>query len=231
MFQLGKVILQSLVSVLWIVAIASFAVASNIVNLEYLPGNALGLGLITVVGQCMGAGEIEQVKKIYKTNCLGKLRHSRWDLPVAHAPVPPPLGIYNLSPAATDSAVELIVLHSLMMVIWPLAFTLPNALRAASDAKFTMGISIFSMWAFRIGVSYLLVKVFDIRLLQSGLPWGGLGCSEPYFSPGVFSGVKWKHPSGPHGPRILANKSGRPASTPLHECFLLHGRFRGISIE
>ena len=42
------------------------------------------------------------------------------------------------------------------LIIWPLAFTLPNALRAAGDAVFTMAVSLASMFLFRIGFSYLL---------------------------------------------------------------------------
>ena len=42
------------------------------------------------------------------------------------------------------------------MVLWPLAFALPNTLRAGLDAKFTMMVSVFSMWVFRIGMSYVL---------------------------------------------------------------------------
>ena len=55
MFQFGKIALQSLVSTLGTAAIASFAVASNLVTLHYLPGNAVGLALITIVGRCVGA--------------------------------------------------------------------------------------------------------------------------------------------------------------------------------
>src|SRR5699024_10698297 len=54
MFQFGKLMVQSLVSTLGTAATASFAIASNLATIEYLPGNALGLGLITVVGQCVG---------------------------------------------------------------------------------------------------------------------------------------------------------------------------------
>ena len=57
MFQFGKIFLQSLVSSLGTASIASYAVACNLVTLLYLPGNALGLGLITIVGQCVGAGK------------------------------------------------------------------------------------------------------------------------------------------------------------------------------
>ena len=58
MFQFGKIFLQSLVSSLGTVSIASFAVASNLVTVLYLPGNAIGLGLVTIVGQCVGAGRL-----------------------------------------------------------------------------------------------------------------------------------------------------------------------------
>ena len=105
----------------------------------------------------------------------------------------PLVGIYNLSREATASAVELIILHSLMMVIWPLAFTLPNALRAASDAKFTMGISIFSMWAFRIGASYLLVKVFHVGVISIWIAMGVDWVFRTVFFTGRFLRGKWRH--------------------------------------
>ena len=54
--------MQSLVSSLGTTALASYAVASNVVTLQYLPGTAIGLGMITIIGQCVGAGEIEQAK-------------------------------------------------------------------------------------------------------------------------------------------------------------------------
>ena len=50
-------------------------------------------------------------------------------------------------------------------LIWPASFTIPNALRAAGDARFTMLVSVVSMWAFRIGASYLLVFGFEMGLL------------------------------------------------------------------
>ena len=50
------------------------------------------------------------------------------------------------------------------LLIWPLAFTLPNALRAAGDAVFTMAVSLFSMFLFRIGFSYLLSCAWGLNL-------------------------------------------------------------------
>ena len=67
MFQFGKIFLQSLVSSLGTAAIASYAVASNLVTILYLPGTAIGLGLITIVGQCVGAGRLAEAKHYAKT--------------------------------------------------------------------------------------------------------------------------------------------------------------------
>lgn len=74
MFQFGKIALQSLVSTLGTASIAGYAVATNLVTFQYLPGVALGLGLITIVGQCVGAGEPEQAKAYTKKVNCGKLR-------------------------------------------------------------------------------------------------------------------------------------------------------------
>ena len=62
MFQLGKIMVQSLVSTMGTASIAGFAVAANLANIEYLPGLAIGMGLVTVASRCAVAGEYELVK-------------------------------------------------------------------------------------------------------------------------------------------------------------------------
>ena len=170
MFQFGKIALQSLVSTLGTAAIASFAVASNLVTLQYLPGNALGLGLITIVGQCVGAGEYEQAKQYTRKLILANYGFlfviCGAMVLFSHSIV----GIYHLSPEASELARNMILMHTAGMLIWPLAFPLPNTLRAGLDARFTMAVSVFSMWAFRIGFAYLFVKVWKVGVM--GVWWG-----------------------------------------------------------
>lgn len=48
------------------------------------------------------------------------------------------------------------------MLMWPLSFTLPNVLRACNDVRFTMIVSIFSMWTFRILFSYIIGVHFGL---------------------------------------------------------------------
>lgn len=165
MFQFGKIALQSLVSTLGTTSIAAFAVASNLVTLQYLPGNAIGLGLITIVGQCTGAGERQQAKDYTKKliACNYVILLVICTLMAAGSGVL--TGLYSLSPEAARLSRELITTHCFAMVIWPLSFTLPNALRASLDAKFTMTASVLSMWVFRIGAGYLFVSVLGLGVM------------------------------------------------------------------
>lgn len=165
MFQFGKIFLQSLVSSLGTAAIASYAVASNLVTILYLPGNAIGLGLITIVGQCVGAGRRAEAKHYAKSLVAvnyGIVAVLSTAMVVFSAQL---VGIYQLSAQALAMSEELITAHSIAMVMWPLAFIIPHTLRASLDAKFTMMVSVFSMWAFRIGFAYLFVKVFGLDVM------------------------------------------------------------------
>lgn len=165
MFQFGKLFLQSLVSSLGTVAIASYAVASNLVTFEYLVGNAIGLGIITIVGQCVGAGEWEQAKQYTKKLVLVNYAALVVICSLMVLFRNQVVGIYNLSPEATRTSAEMLFAHSLAMVVWPLAFTIPYSLRASFDAPFTMYVSVASMWIFRIASAYFFVKVLNLGVM------------------------------------------------------------------
>lgn len=171
-FQMGKLAVQSLVSTLGTASIASFAVAYNLVTLQYLPGNAMGLGLITIAGRCVGAGEYEQAKKYTRLLILVNYGIVAVICAVMTLGLGPIVSIYNLSAEASAMTRQLILLHCLLMTVWPPAFLLPNTLRAGLDARFTMAVSIFSMWAFRLAGAYLFVKVFHTGLIGV---WYGMG--------------------------------------------------------
>lgn len=165
MFQFGKLFLQSLVSSLGTVAIASYAVASNLVTFEYLVGNAIGLGIITIVGQCVGAGEWEQAKQYTKKLVLVNYAALVVICSLMILFRNQVVEIYNLSPEATRTSAEMLFAHSLAMVVWPLAFTIPYSLRASFDAPFTMYVSVASMWIFRIASAYFFVKVLNLGVM------------------------------------------------------------------
>ena len=81
------------------------------------------------------------------------------------------VALFGLSPEAETMALQIMIAFNLVsLVFWPSSFTLPNILRSAGDASFTMGVSILSMWIFRVGFCYLVVLCFGGGLLSI---WGG----------------------------------------------------------
>lgn len=163
MFQLGKILVLSLVSSFGTSSIAANAVANSVCNFAILGGMSMGYALSAVSAQCVGAGDYEQVR--YYTRKLLKFSYVSLILMnmIIVLALPFIIFIYNLSPETGQMAKEIITYHAVCAVlIWTLAFTLPNTLRAANDVSFCMWVSIISMWTFRIGFSFILAKYFSM---------------------------------------------------------------------
>ncbi len=156
-FQIGRIVLASLIATFGTTAIAANAVTGSLINVATIPGQALGLALTTVVAQCIGAKEFKQAEQY--TSYLLKLS---WIFMIALNAftlllLTPILKLYNLSESTLSLSFNIMILHIVGWVtVWPMSFTLPNAFRAAGDVKYPMVISAISMIVFRIGSSYLL---------------------------------------------------------------------------
>lgn len=166
MFQIGKLLVASLTATFGTASIAANAVAGNVSSFANIPGAAMGLAMVTVVGRCIGAGEKEQAeyysRKIMKLAYLGMMITNILLLIFAH----PLTACFSLSAEAAGIAVKLMISFALCaIVIWPLSFTLPNVLRAAGDARYTMLVSVFSMWVFRVASSYFFAKTLGLGVL------------------------------------------------------------------
>lgn len=165
-FQLGKILVQSLITGFGTAAIAANAVSNTVASIEVIPGSAIGLALITVVGQAYGAKRYDEVK--YYTKQLLKISYISVGIVsiIIGLLTPAIVGFYSLSDAAAKIAISILLYHSVCcIIIWPASFVLPNALRATDNAKFTMIISIFSMWTFRIGFSYIIGRYLGLGAL------------------------------------------------------------------
>lgn len=166
LFQLGKILLLSLVSTFGTSAIAANAVCGTITNFNILPGMAINMALLSVASYCIGAGDFGQTRYYTK-----KLMRLTWLCMSAVSLVmmigaPFFLKIYHLTPETGTLAVQVIRFHAVMcMVAWVASFTLPNTLRAAGDVMWTMVIAIVSMWVFRIGTAYFFSNVFHLGLI------------------------------------------------------------------
>ena len=156
-FQLGRVLVVGIIAMFGTTQIAANAIANNLDGMGVLPGQAMNLAMITVVGRCVGAGDFDQAgyyaKKMMKITyivnglcCIAVIL----TMPIS-------LSLYRLSREALELGAILVLIHDGCAVfLWPSSFCLANVLRAASDVRFPMCVSILSMIIFRIGFSYLL---------------------------------------------------------------------------
>lgn len=194
MFQLGKIIVLSLVSTFGTYAIAANAVSNVIASFQVLPGMAIALAVTTVIARCVGAGDYGQVK--YYTKKLLCITYACMVVTnvIIVLVLPLILKAYDLSSRTAEVTTDIVIFYAVCCVlIWPLAFTIPATFRASGDAKMCMVISVVSMWIFRIIFSYILGKymgmgVFGVWVAMI-IDWV---VRSICFIARYFSG-KWKH--------------------------------------
>ena len=179
MFQFGKLLTQSLIATMGTAAIAANSVGHMLATFQYMPGQAINLAMVTVVGQCIGARDKKMAKR-YAATLIGVTYVALWFIVLLSVLFGDAvISIYNVSPEAAEMAHTLIIYHSIIAaIIWPISFTLVGALRSASDVRFPLVISALSMWLFRVGTSYFLalesVNIFGLFTVQ-GFGLGVLG--------------------------------------------------------
>lgn len=158
-FQFGKVIVLNVVTFFGTGAIAANAAGNTLAGVEVIPGNALGICMLTVVGQCLGAGRKDQAVYFTKKLMLWAylsfaainipfLLSSHWIL-----------SLLGLNEDTINAAWAIVLTHGILGIIfWCMSFCLPNALRAAGDSTYTMVVSMLSMWIIRVGLSFVFQK-------------------------------------------------------------------------
>jgi putative MATE family efflux protein len=196
MFQLGKIVLLSLISTFGTTAIAANAVSNTIAGIEILPGQAIGLAMTTVVSQCVGADDFVQVR--YYTKKLMKYAISA--MAVLNILIlillPFLMNIYHLSAETTRVTEQILLLHGIMAIfIWPFSFTLPSTLRAASDVRFTMFVGICSMWFCRIILGFFFGKTLGLGVFGTWVAMIVDWCVRSIFFVKRYLGNKWTNHS------------------------------------
>ena len=155
-FQLGRVLVVSIIAAFGTSQIAANGVANSLNSMGCIVGQAMSLAMITVIGRCVGAGEEGQVR-YYTKKLLGETYfYTAVINSIILLLLPWILQIYGLGEETTRLSYILVMIHDGMAIfLWPASFVLPNMLRACNDVKYTMVVSIFSMITFRIGFSYV----------------------------------------------------------------------------
>ena len=166
LFQLAKVALSSITALFGTVQIAANGVAQSFWSVAALMGTALGLAFVTVIGQCMGAGDTEAaeyyMKKLLRITLLASIL---WNILIL-AVTPLVLKGYALSDETADLVAVLVIIHNIFNALfYPLSGALANGLRAAGDVRYTMYVSVFSTIGCRVVFSILFGIFLDLGVI------------------------------------------------------------------
>ncbi len=191
-FNGGKLLTQVFIVSLGTYAIATNAIGSSLAAVFQIPASALSLTIVTVVGQCIGRGNIADARKFIKSFLwLGAFSLALMGL-ILMPLYRPLVGLFNPPPEIVNDLFVVLLINTLVQVpLWSISFILPSALRAAGDSRFTSITSMLTMWLFRVILGYIMGIVLGWGILGVWLAmnceWGVRGAVFLW----RFRGKKW----------------------------------------
>lgn len=167
MFQLGKLAIQSTVSTLGTAAIAAQAMTNVLEALNSHAQIGIGLGLMTIVGQCMGAGRRDEAAKYIRQLTIYSYITTAVVCALTALAVKPVTIIGNMEAAAATLTIQMtLTICVVKPFVWPMAFTPAYGMRGAGDVRFSMVMSAMVMWLCRVVIATVLIR---------GLGFGPMG--------------------------------------------------------
>jgi len=157
MFQMGKILVLSIVASMGTFAIAANGVAVAVVRFQLIPSSAIGLAMVAVISRAKGTGDNNQVH-FYVKRLMGYAFVGLWAaVLLALLVIPLLVRVYGLSPETAALTKQLLYFHAITSIFfWPTSFILPSALRSCGDVMYTMVVSFSSMWITRVFLSFFL---------------------------------------------------------------------------
>lgn len=138
-------------------AIATNAIANSLLGLLFAPAMSINGLTVTVVGRCIGAGKIDEAKN-YGRRCNQISRVLLIGFSLIFFPVLPLL-LKQYDPSPESARMIPMLLYCTipaLFLFWPMAYTMPNTLRAANDSVFPSVLSLAVLWVVNIAFGYIL---------------------------------------------------------------------------
>ncbi|MDD3206774.1 MAG: MATE family efflux transporter [Lachnospiraceae bacterium] len=194
MFQFGKLAIQSTVSLMGTTAIAAQALVAMLEEFSSMASIGICLGLVTIVGQCVGAGRVEEAKSY----CMQLMKYAEIGLIISGGIIMlitfPLTSLSAMNAEGRSLCIRLMLLITVVKpFIWKWSFVPPYAMRAAGDARYCLIVSSLTMWLCRVSLCMLLVRGFGFGPLAVWIgmfsDWGLRGLIFRY----RFNSGKWVH--------------------------------------
>ena len=187
MFQFGKLAIQSTVSTMGTIAIAAQAMTNILENLNGVAGIGIGIGLMTVVGECMGAGRKDEA--VYYVKKLSGIAEVIIIVccAVIFLLTKPITLLGGMEPESAKLCLYMMGWITIVKpIVWTAAFIPAYGLRAAGDVKFSMIISCLTMWFCRVSLCIFLSRHFGMGPMAV---W--IGMFSDWTLRGIFFGARF----------------------------------------
>jgi len=171
-FNIGKFVQQIIIISLGTASIAANTISWSVFGLLTIPGNAFSIVAMTMVGYYMGMEEYDEARKIniylVKLAMVSKAAISLIVFPLASIIA----SAYSADAEVIMLTAQIIRLNAVAIpLLWPMSFIIPSGLKGAGDTRFTMVVSIISMWTFRVFVGYIFSILLGVGVVGM---WGAM---------------------------------------------------------
>ncbi|MCL2378532.1 MAG: MATE family efflux transporter [Defluviitaleaceae bacterium] len=165
-FQMGKLLITIFIAGMGTAAIAANAIVSSIAGILNAPGMGFSTGAVILVGQRIGRGDTEDVRKTSYFSVGAAMVMLAILCGFTFTFMNQILSLYY----TTDEMLAILrpVLVTLFIatpIAWPVSFVTPGALRATGDVKYTMFVAVASMVFVRIALAWVLGVHFGLGIL------------------------------------------------------------------
>ena len=193
-FQMVKVALSSVVALFGTYQIAANGVAQSIWSMAALVCVTMGPVFITVIGQAMGAGDIQAAEDSFrKLMKITLIFAAVWNA-LVFAATPVVLSFYSLSEETKRLTILLVLVHNIFNTIaFPFADPLGKGLRAAGDVKFTTVVSLFTTIGVRLVFSWIFAVGMGMGVMGIAFAMCLDWCSRAAILIFRFRSGAWKH--------------------------------------
>ncbi len=189
MFQFGKLVIQSTVSTMGTIAITAQAMTNIMENVNGVAACGVGIGLMTVVGQSLGAGRKDEARYYIKKLAIWAEIAIIASCLFVFAIRGPITSLGGMNEASARLCMYMCGLITIVKpLFWVPSFLPAYGMRAAGDVRFSMILSVISMWLVRVGVTLFLVYV--VGFVSPVSVWCGM--FSDWFVRGVFFAIRFK---------------------------------------
>lgn len=154
---------------------AAHVVGVRVESLSYLPVEAFGIAAATLVGQSLGAGQVDRARRVAHEAILQCLGYAALMTAIFFVFAPEIYTSMQSSPDVTQIGVPAFRLMALYQIPNAVVIVYLYALRGAGDTRFPMFCSLIGNLCVRVSVGYLCGVVLNGGLIGA---WIGMGADN-----------------------------------------------------